>query len=148
MNMDKKEWQNQRFESRSKDDNIAIAKKILEVCNPVRIFALFGELGAGKTALTQAFCHVLGVSDLVQSPTFSLVHTYAGESGPVYHFDLYRLKREEEAYDIGIEEYLDAGHYVFLEWPERIPNILPPEVVSIHIEITGPASRTISLGSL
>lgn len=146
--MSESNWDKLVYQSLSKDDNIAIAKKILSACNPVRIFALFGQLGAGKTALTQAFCHVLGVRDLVQSPTFSLVHTYLGDTGEIYHFDLYRLKKEEEAYDIGIEEYLDSGQYVFIEWPERIPNLLPPEVVAIHLSITGAQSRTISLKNL
>ena len=135
----------QSYRSQSPEDLLPIAKNILEACNPVRIFALFGEMGAGKTTLIQRFCEALGVLEAVQSPTFTLVHSYQAEQGMVYHFDCYRMRSEMEAFDIGLEEYLDSGDYVFIEWPEKIPSLLPPETVRISIHLEANQDRTIQL---
>ena len=107
------------FISRAETDNIAIAKKILESCNTVRIFAFYGELGAGKTTLIKRFCEHLGVEESITSPTFTLVNEYEGELDTIYHFDFYRIKIETEAYDIGCDEYFFSGSYNFIEWPEK-----------------------------
>ena len=131
--------------SRSESDLTAIAKNILAVCNPTRIFALYGNLGAGKTTLIRALCEVLGVEEAVTSPTFTLVHTYQATQDMVFHFDFYRLQSETEAYDIGIEEYLDSEAYIFMEWPERIPSLLPPHAASLRLVILDDDSREITL---
>jgi tRNA threonylcarbamoyladenosine biosynthesis protein TsaE len=131
--------------SQGLEDLPEIAKNILEVCNPVRIFALFGEMGAGKTTLIQQFCEVLGSEESATSPTFSLVHTYEGEASPIHHFDFYRIKEESEAMDIGLEEYLDSEAVVFMEWPEKIPSLLPEEMAEIHLHLRENGDREIQL---
>lgn len=100
-----------------------------------RIFTLTGELGAGKTTLVSEFCRQLGVMDKTSSPTFSIVNEYAGKGGPVYHLDCYRLKDLAEAFDIGIEDYLDQGDYCFIEWPQIIEPLLPSSVVNLRLHI-------------
>lgn len=134
-----------QYLSRSESDLIGIAKNILTVCYPLRIFALYGNLGAGKTTLIRSICEELGVDEPVTSPTFTLVHTYKAAQAMVFHFDFYRLESEMEAYDIGLEEYLDSGEYVFMEWPERIPNLLPSEAARIDLVILEDGNREITL---
>lgn len=110
------------------------AGDILETFSDVRIFLLFGDLGAGKTTLVQEFCKHLGVTDYVSSPTYALINEYEDRQGAqVFHMDLYRLKDEEELYDLGAEEYLHRENYVFIEWPEKIMNLLPETYVKISI---------------
>jgi len=133
------------YESHSESDNIGIAENILLACNSVRVFAFYGELGAGKTSLIKAFCQVLGVKEAVTSPTFSLIHEYQGNIDSVYHFDLYRLKSELESLEIGCEEYFYSGAYVFVEWPQRIPNVLPTEAAHLKISVLSHTSRRIEL---
>lgn len=133
------------FLSQSESDNPAIAEKILHACKNVRVFAFYGELGAGKTTLIKAFCRFLGVKEAVSSPTFSLIHEYWTEDAPVYHLDLYRIKSEQEAFDIGCEEYFYSGAYVFIEWPQRIPNLLPSEAALLEISIVSETKRKIDL---
>ena len=112
----------------------AVAQEILNAYPSARIFALEGELGAGKTALIKAFCRALGVDQAVLSPTFALVNEYTDEEGePVYHFDFYRIRKLEEVMDIGYEEYLYSGYYCFLEWADMIRELLPGGHVYITI---------------
>lgn len=120
-----------------------LAAEILNTFPHERIFLLYGEMGAGKTTLVNAFCRALKVSDDTSSPTFSIVNEYASTYGPVYHFDFYRLKHETEALDLGYEEYFYAQAYCFVEWPEKIPNLLPDKAVSITIEVLSATSRKI-----
>ncbi|PRD51384.1 tRNA (adenosine(37)-N6)-threonylcarbamoyltransferase complex ATPase subunit type 1 TsaE [Sphingobacterium gobiense] len=101
------------------------AQQILSDFPNDRIFLLYGNMGAGKTTLVNSFCRALGVTDNTSSPTFSIVNEYNSSHGPIYHFDFYRLKREEEALDMGYEEYFYTDAYCFVEWPEKIPNLLP-----------------------
>lgn len=99
-----------------------------------RIFALYGEMGAGKTTFIKALCHELGVRDVVQSPTFSIINEYKTLQGAsVFHFDFYRIKKLEEAYDIGYEDYIYSGSYCFIEWPELIEPLLPPDTLRVFI---------------
>lgn len=121
----------------------ALASKLINTFSAERIFLLHGEMGAGKTTLVNAFCRALSVRDSTSSPTFSIVNEYASENGPVYHFDFYRLKQEFEALDLGYEEYFYSGAYCFVEWPEKIPNLLPNEAVNLTIEIISPTIRKI-----
>ena len=100
-----------------------------------RVFAFFGKMGAGKTTFIQAICRELGVTDLVQSPSYAIIHEYKTRTGePVFHFDFYRVKKLEEVYDLGYEEYLYSGSYCFIEWPEPMEALLPESVVSVRIE--------------
>ncbi|MEM7373609.1 MAG: tRNA (adenosine(37)-N6)-threonylcarbamoyltransferase complex ATPase subunit type 1 TsaE [Bacteroidota bacterium] len=134
-----------QYLSRSESELPMIAKNILEVCNPKRIFAFYGSLGAGKTTLIRSFCEALGVQEPVTSPTFTLVHTYEAAQDMVYHFDFYRLQSEIEAYDIGLEEYLDSGEYVFMEWPERIPGLIPSQTAKLRLIVLENNWREITL---
>jgi tRNA threonylcarbamoyladenosine biosynthesis protein TsaE len=111
----------------------AAAKRIIAAYPQPTIFALHGKMGAGKTTLVNALCRELGAQKTA-SPTFSLVNEYEGNNGVrIFHFDLYRLNRSEEAMDIGFEDYLDRNAYVFIEWPELVLDLLDEPV---HIEIT------------
>lgn len=111
-----------------------IAVDILERYPEPALFALYGEMGSGKTTLIKSLCKALGVIDKVTSPTFALINEYQTEGAdPVYHFDVYRIKKLEEVMDIGYETYFFSGHYVFVEWPELISELLPEEYVYIKI---------------
>lgn len=121
----------------------AAARQILSRFPTDRIFLLYGEMGAGKTTLVNAFCRVLGVSDSTSSPTFSIVNEYRSPRSLIYHFDFYRLKNEEEALDLGYEEYFYTDAYCFVEWPEKIPNLLPEGSRQIILTASSPECRTI-----
>ena len=111
-----------------------------------RILLFYGKMGSGKTTLIKEIAAQLGVKDLTNSPTFSLVNEYVtGKGEPMYHFDFYRIEREEEAYDMGFEEYLDSGSWCLIEWPEKVENLLPLDSAVIRIEINPDDSRTIQL---
>lgn len=108
-----------------------------------------GAMGAGKTTLIKALCEVLGVQDQVSSPTFSLVNEYlAANDQKVFHFDWYRIEEEEEAWAIGLEEYIAEGDWLFMEWPEKISNLLPLEYYLIRISSDEEGIRTISLNKV
>jgi tRNA threonylcarbamoyladenosine biosynthesis protein TsaE len=121
-----------------------VADELLQWAGNRRVWLLSGDLGAGKTTLIKALCTALNVRSGMASPTFSIIneyHTAAGE--PVYHFDFYRLKDENEAFDIGVDEYLDSGHYCFIEWPDRIPSLIPGHHISIQLRIVDKETRQI-----
>jgi tRNA threonylcarbamoyladenosine biosynthesis protein TsaE len=112
------------------------AIKFLRDTSGKKIFAFSGSMGAGKTTIIKAICEVLGAKDIVTSPTFTIVNEYRTLSGEsIYHIDFYRIKKTEEVFDFGIEEYLDSGSYCFMEWPELVEGILPPETVNIRITV-------------
>ena len=123
----------------------AVAKKLIqEIAAPIWLF--YGEMGSGKTTLIREILLQLGVADHIQSPTYSLVNEYCdGQENTVYHFDFYRIEQEEEAYDMGIEDYFDSGNRCFIEWPEKIPNLLPENSVEIHIIVTSNLSRKLTI---
>jgi tRNA threonylcarbamoyladenosine biosynthesis protein TsaE len=105
-----------------------------------------GQMGAGKTTLIKAICSELGVVDNVSSPTFAIVNEYLTEKKQsIYHFDFYRLKSEKEAYDMGVEEYFEAGNLCFLEWASQIPSLIPPNHISIDISVLPDNQRLIKL---
>jgi len=118
-----------------KKDIPSAARKVLkEYCN-IRIFTFRGPMGAGKTTIIKEICKLLGATDITSSPTFTIVNEYRREGAdPLFHIDLYRIRNTEEAYDIGIEEYLSGEFYCFIEWPDLIEEILPEG--TIHISIT------------
>jgi len=112
------------------------AEKIISSAGNKKVFAFYGEMGAGKTTLIKAICKHLGVNDTTSSPTFSIVNEYTSEKvKKIYHFDFYRLKNETEAMDIGCEEYFSSGNYCFIEWPEKIGSLLPQGVISVKISV-------------
>lgn len=114
----------------------AAAKKFLEFTGNNKIFAVYGSMGAGKTTFIKAVCEAMGTPDIVSSPTFTLVNEYRSAKGEtVYHIDFYRIKKRDEVFDFGIEEYLSSGSFCFMEWPELIEEILPPETVKVRINV-------------
>ncbi len=119
------------------------AKLLLKSFPDDRVFLFYGNMGAGKTTFIKAICEVLEVQDNTSSPTFSIVNEYKSSKGPIFHFDFYRIKEEEEAYDFGYEDYFYSGNYCFVEWPNKIPNLLPADAKIIEIEITSATSRKI-----
>lgn len=127
------------------NDLPSVAKRILSELKEERIFAIQGKMGAGKTTLIKAFCEELGVSGIVSSPTFALVNEYADENNKsVFHFDFYRIKKIEEVYDIGYEEYLYSANYCFIEWPEMVFFLLPERYVLLNIEVDHDDQRIFS----
>ena len=110
-----------------------------------RIFLFYGQMGAGKTTFINALCEQLGVLDHTSSPTFSIVNEYHSANGTLYHFDFYRLKNEIEALDMGYEEYFYSNNYCFVEWPEKIPNLLPHRNISITIDTIDNQQRIIKV---
>ncbi|AMD84900.1 tRNA threonylcarbamoyladenosine biosynthesis protein TsaE [Capnocytophaga haemolytica] len=110
-----------------------------------RVIVFRGEMGAGKTTLIKALVKAMGSSDTVSSPTFALVNPYMSEEGTIYHFDFYRIKKEEEAFDIGFEEYLYSGDWCFIEWAERVPSYLPEKYIAIDIEVIDANTRRLKV---
>lgn len=108
-----------------------------------RVFAFYGKMGAGKTTFIQAICRYLGSTDNVISPTFALINEYTSPKGSIYHFDFYRIKEMEEAFDLGYEDYLYSGSYCFIEWPEKIEPLLPENIVTVKIEVDEHETRLI-----
>lgn len=111
-----------------------------------KVFAFYGEMGVGKTTFIKAVCSALGVKENISSPTFAIINEYTKADGkPIYHFDFYRIKNLEEAYDFGYEDYLYSGKICFIEWPELIESLLPDDVVRVQIELGDNGERFISI---
>lgn len=124
----------------------AAARKILENTSGQKLLAFYGSMGAGKTTIIKAICKVLGAGDIVTSPTFTMVNEYLTDKNEnIYHIDFYRIKKVEEVFDFGIEEYFSSGSFCFMEWPELIGSILPPEAVKIRITIGEKNQRIIEI---
>ncbi len=120
------------------------AQEFVNAMNGRTVFAFYGKMGAGKTTFIKALCNALGVTDMVNSPTFSIVNEYIdGEGNSIYHFDFYRIKRLSEAYDIGFEDYVYSGNLCLMEWPELVEELLPDDVVRVTIEEQADGSRVI-----
>lgn len=111
----------------------AVADHLIRLSQTSRIFLFQGGMGAGKTTLIKTLCQKLGVEDETSSPTFSIVNEYEGKDGLIYHFDLYRIEKEEELFDLGLEEYLHSGYLCLVEWPEMAPSLYQEPHVSIRI---------------
>jgi tRNA threonylcarbamoyladenosine biosynthesis protein TsaE len=124
----------------------AAAKKLLNNFQRKRIFAFYGAMGAGKTTFIKAVCESLGASDLVSSPSFTLINEYRrSDGGSLYHIDLYRIKNRNEMLDLGIEEYFSSGSYCFIEWPEMIEEILPSGTVNVKISVGKNSERILEI---
>ncbi|KRB53653.1 tRNA (adenosine(37)-N6)-threonylcarbamoyltransferase complex ATPase subunit type 1 TsaE [Flavobacterium sp. Root186] len=122
-----------------------VAQQILD-SNPKKIILFNGEMGVGKTTLIKQLCKSLGVQDATSSPTFSLVNEYyTSNNQTVYHFDFYRLNKETEALDMGVDDYLYSGNWCFIEWSEKIANLLPEETSVITIELLADGKRELKL---
>ncbi len=117
------------------DELPELAKKLLEFAQDEHFFIFIGEMGAGKTSFIKAFCKVLGVEELVSSPTFSIVNEYQAKEGKVYHFDFYRLKSVKEAYDLGYEDYFYSDAYCLVEWPQLVEDLLPAHYIKVEIKL-------------
>lgn len=136
----------QKYIANTLEELPVIAKDILSMHNKERIFILEGDMGAGKTTITKALCRQLGTTDNVCSPTFSIVNHYLSkEMGDIYHFDFYRINNEQEAFDIGFEEYIYSGSYCFIEWAERVINLLPSHYTIISIKEIEKDKREITI---
>lgn len=122
------------------------AKQLLKNSGDKKIFAFYGSMGSGKTTIIKAICESLGAIDTVSSPTFTLVNEYKTSAGDLlYHIDFYRIKKQEEVYDFGIEEYLAGDCYCFMEWPELVEELLPPETVKVRISVDNYEQRILSI---
>lgn len=121
------------------------ARQFIENTGSSRVFAFYGKMGAGKTTFVKALCEELGCDDVITSPTFAIVNEYTdGEQQPVYHFDFYRIKKLEEVYDMGYEEYFYSGALCLIEWPELIEDVLPDDTVRVTIEEQADGSRLLT----
>ena len=122
----------------SLDELTSAAKKLLKEYSSQRLFAFYAPMAAGKTTFINTICKELGVNVHVSSPTFPIVNEYITDKGQkIFHFDFYRLKNKSEAFDLGCEEYFSSGFYCFIEWPENIGNLLPPECISVKMSLEG-----------
>ena len=110
-----------------------------------RVFAFYGKMGAGKTTFIKAVCEQLGVEDVITSPTFAIVNEYTSETSgdTIYHFDFYRIKKLDEVYDMGYEEYFYSGSLCFIEWPELIESLLPEDATKVTIKENEDGSRSV-----
>ena len=126
------------------------AREFIEHIGERRVFAFYGKMGAGKTTFVKAICEELGVDDVITSPTFAIVNEYEAKPQTsnlkpqtIYHFDFYRIKKLEEVYDMGYEDYFYSGALCFIEWPELIEDLLPDDAVKVSIEENADGTRTV-----
>ena len=135
---------NMEIKIKSLDNIREAAKAFLDGMGTGKVFAFYGKMGAGKTTFIKAICEELGVTDVITSPTFALVNEYTAADGcPIYHFDFYRIKKLDEVYDMGYEDYFYGGSLCFLEWPELIEEILPEDVTKVTITEEADGSRKV-----
>ena len=128
------------------------AREFISMIGDHRVFAFYGSMGAGKTTFVKAICEELGVEDVITSPTFAIINEYSLSSlhSPlstdiIYHFDFYRIKKLEEVYDMGYEDYFYSGALCFIEWPELIEDVLPEDAVKVRITENADGSRSVTL---
>lgn len=118
------------------------ALQLVHIAGAKKIVAMHGQMGAGKTTLVHAVCNVLGVKDMVSSPTFSIINEYTTAAGDsIYHLDLYRLNGEKEALDAGVEECIFSNQWCFVEWPENAPSLFPADAIHCYLSVTGDNER-------
>ncbi|NRF38433.1 tRNA (adenosine(37)-N6)-threonylcarbamoyltransferase complex ATPase subunit type 1 TsaE [Pedobacter foliorum] len=127
-------------------DQAAIS--LLDFAGAEKIFVFEGDMGAGKTTFIKVLAKALGVKELVSSPTFSIVNEYEAEGNTFYHFDFYRIKNLQEAYDIGYEEYFYSGNTCFIEWPEKVEELLPEHYIKVEIKMLSENERLLSINKI
>ena len=121
------------------------AREFIQHIGDHRVFAFYGKMGAGKTTFVKAICEELGVDDVITAPTFAIVNEYtSGEGDSIFHFDFYRIKKIEEVYDMGYEDYFYSGSLCFIEWPELIEDILPDDAIRVNIAEQEDGSRLVA----
>jgi len=127
------------------------ATQLWKVAGNATVFAIHGDMGAGKTTFIHALCDVKKVNDIVGSPTYSIINEYIytenGKEKKIFHIDLYRLKDEQEAIHAGIEDCLFSDHICMVEWPEKIPSLLPPEAVHLYVKALDEQTRSLQIGN-
>ena len=139
------ELKGQVFKNLMLADLEKVGSELMQAAGGLSVFIFHGDMGSGKTTFIKAIGKLLCVEDSMSSPTFSIVNEYqTTESKTIFHFDFYRIKNETEAYDIGVEEYFDSGHFCFVEWPEKIPTLLPVQYAEVFIKIDDNTHRTIA----
>ena len=137
---------NMEISIKSLDEISKAAQEFVAAMGDKKVFAFYGKMGAGKTTFIKAVCEELGVEDVINSPTFAIVNEYVdGKGEPIYHFDFYRIKKEQEVLDIGYEDYVYSGNVCLMEWPELIENLLPDDAVKVTIEEETDGSRKVSI---
>ena len=122
------------------------AREFIQNIGEHKVFAFYGKMGAGKTTFVKAICEELGVEDVITSPTFAIVNEYETSPKPqsIFHFDFYRIKRLEEVYDMGYEDYFYSGALCFIEWPELIEDLLPEDAVKVTITENADGTRSVT----
>ncbi|MCQ2194098.1 MAG: tRNA (adenosine(37)-N6)-threonylcarbamoyltransferase complex ATPase subunit type 1 TsaE [Paludibacteraceae bacterium] len=132
---------------KSLDDISTAAKQFVNMIGKDKVFVFYGHMGAGKTTFIRAICEELGVTDVINSPTFAIVNEYNTTSGKqIFHFDFYRINKIEEAYDFGYEDYFYSGELCFVEWPEKVEQLIPEDAVEVHIAEQEDGSRKVQIG--
>lgn len=123
------------------------AHEFIALMDDRTVFAFHGHMGAGKTTFIKAICEELGVEDVINSPTFAIINEYRSDTTGelIYHFDFYRINKLSEAEDIGTEDYFYSGALCFIEWPEKIEDLLPGDVVNVTISENEDGSRTVTI---
>ena len=130
--------------AKTKNELNRIAKSLLDHFDDMHFFAFYGKMGAGKTTFIQVMCRTLGSSDNITSPTFAIINEYRTNTlETIYHFDFYRIKDLSEAFDLGYEDYFYSKCFCFIEWPEKIEQLLPEKYVEVRIEALEDGTRTI-----
>jgi len=131
---------------KSLSDLNVVAEKFLRLIQNKKVIAFFGPMGVGKTTFIKALCNELGVVEIVTSPTFALINEYQTSNGnTIYHFDFYRIEKIEEVFDFGYEDYFYSGNYCFIEWPDKVAEILPDHIVFVQMVENEDGSRTINI---
>ncbi len=136
-----------KIEITSLDNIQEAAKQFIAAMENNTVFAFYGKMGAGKTTFIKAVCEELGVTDVINSPTFAIINEYRSDKTGelIYHFDFYRINKQEEAFDFGYEDYFYSGALCFIEWPELIEELLPEDAIKVTIEEQKDGSRLITL---
>ena len=133
---------------KSLDELRSAAEKLVSFAGDEKIFLFYGDMGAGKTTFIKSLCECLGAKENVTSPTFSIVNEYQGDVAKIYHFDFYRLKKQDEALDMGYEEYFYSGDYCFIEWPEKIAGLLPEHYIRVDIQVLSNNQRMLTFAKI
>lgn len=135
-----------RIEIQNIDHIREAARAFIDHIGTAKVFAFYGNMGAGKTTFIKAVCEELGVQDVINSPTFAIVNEYeAGNGDTIYHFDCYRINKIVEALDMGCPDYFDSGNLCLIEWPENIAELLPDDTVAVRITVNDDESRSITI---